>query len=124
MYEVKVDEQAHLVEIIFGGAMTDQGLDGFDHALRSGALRAKGGGSYFDMLNDFSPSTLMPHEIAADGAARTAWCVAHGLRKAANIASGMLMKLQLDQVSGSGKVRTFLTREEALAWLAEDDPLA
>jgi hypothetical protein len=121
MYEITVDERAHRVDIVFGGAMTDHGLEGFDHALKTAALRAKGIGSWFDMLNDFSPSTLMPQDIAKDGAERTAWCVAHGLRKAGNVASGMLMKLQLDRVAATDRVQTFLTREEALAWLAEGD---
>lgn len=121
MFEIRVDERAHRVDITFSGAMSGQGLEGFDHALKSAVLRARGAGSHFDMLNDFSPSTLMPQDVAQDGADRTAWCVAHGLRKSANIASGMLMKLQLDRVAGSDRVKTFLDRDDALAWLAGDD---
>jgi hypothetical protein len=118
MYEIKVDERAHRVDIVFGGVMNDKGLEGFDEALTTSVLRARGTGSWFDILTDFSSSTLMPQEIAKDSARRAAWCVAQGLRKSAHISAGMLMKLQLDRVvDNNAKIQTFLTREEALAWL-------
>lgn len=118
MDEVKADSSKHRVEVIFAGAYSGE-IAEFTDKLKDGARVAKAGGRHFDMLTDFTQSPVMPQTLLGGAADAISWCAENGLRKAANVVSSMLMKMQLDRLTQDEKFKTFLDREEAEKWLDE-----
>lgn len=118
MYNISVDILRQRVIVDFQGQI-DVDLPTSNQELFSACLRAKGSGAHFDILSDFTKSSLMSQEGADDSAQTVKWCIDNGLRKGANVVGSTLMKLQINRVSGSDQIRNFATMAEAIAWLDE-----
>ena len=119
MYSIFVNERASRVDIFFVGMTEPEEFITFDQNLRAAAIKARGAGAYFDLIVDFSEAALMSQEMAVDTQGTIAWCIANGLRKSANLTTSALMKMQVQRVSSNDRFRTFGSRADAEAWLAE-----
>jgi hypothetical protein len=92
---------------------------GFSEKLKSCARAAKAGSGHFDILSDFTRSHVMPQQMLGETADVLSWCTDNGMRKAANIVGSMLLKMQLERLAPDESFRSFISREEAEAWLDE-----
>ncbi|HJQ17947.1 MAG TPA: hypothetical protein VJ859_13225 [Allosphingosinicella sp.] len=117
MYVIKIDPWRHRVEFAFSGVYSEVELNRFDRAMMAAALKAKGEADHFDIVADFSESSVMPQKHAGDSERRARWCKAKGLRRSANITPSALMRLQIERVTKDPDMRCFATRAEALSWL-------
>ncbi|RVT43488.1 hypothetical protein [Sphingobium algorifonticola] len=117
MVQVIINKAAHRVEIAFKDGYSKAALAGFDTQLRAAASLAKGHGSWFDILADFSDFGVMPQDTTDDGHARIAWCMANGLRRSANVTGSTIMKMQIERLAPDPRFQYFRTREQAAAWL-------
>lgn len=119
MYRISVDTRLHRVVFSFSGAYSDDELDMFDRQMIASARKARGTAGFFDLMADFTESTVMPQKAASDSERRARWCREHGLRKSANVTTSALLKLQIERVTRDPNMRCFRTRIEALEWLRE-----
>jgi hypothetical protein len=118
MENITADASKHRVNIEFVGTYSGD-IARFSEEIKSKARIAKGGGQHFDMISDFTQSHVIPQNLAGASAEVAEWCGDNGLRKSANVVNSMLLKLQLDRLTPDGRFKTFLSREEAEAWLDE-----
>jgi hypothetical protein len=106
------------VEVEFEGNYSGD-VAGFAEKLKTSARAAKAGGSHFDILSDFTQSHVLPQQMLGETADVLSWCTDNGLRKAANIVGSVLLKMQLERLAPADSFRSFISREEAEAWLDE-----
>lgn len=120
-YEIKVDYSQHRVNITMDVYESD--TKQFFVDFKKAVAQAKGGGSHFDVLSDFSQmktaTPVMPKNIAEESAGMNSWSEANGMRKSASILTSTLFKMQLDRVTSSNIYAAFMNREEAEKWLNE-----
>jgi len=122
MYRIAIDERRHRVEFTLSGVYSDDELNRFDRDMMTAARRARGSAGFFDIVADFTQSSVMPQKTAGDSERRAVWCREHGLRRSANITPSALMKMQIERVTRDPNMRCFATRAEALVWLDQPEP--
>jgi hypothetical protein len=118
MEEIKVNSAKKRVEINFIGSYSGE-MERFGDELKSSVRLAKAGGTNFDLLSDFTQSHVVPQQLLGGAAEFVGWCADNGLRKSAIIIGSMLLKLQMDRLTPDERFKTFVSREEAEAWLDE-----
>lgn len=117
MYQVTVVPQKRLIRFIVSGYSDTAEFERMWKEVRTavGELNAEGGG--FDVLSDLRQA----HVIQTDNTEKTRqlmqWMMQNGLRKAANVTTSILIRMQLDRMAGDPRYGFFASEEEALQWL-------
>lgn len=119
MYKVQVDAARHRLLVSVHSFLTEAEQDGLTEELHAGAMAAKGSGTFFDILADFSQAEVLSQHSAKASEEWVAWCLSNGLRKAANIVAKALLGSQIKRVTPDPKFRNFDSRASAEAWLNE-----
>lgn len=118
MYQIIADRANKRVEVNFIDSFSDIDQEKLSIDLRAAALKAKGAGDHFDMIVDFTSVSIMPQHVTMNARGEIEWCIANGLRRSANVLHSTIAKMQIQRLSADDRFQTFVSRSDALAWLA------
>jgi hypothetical protein len=114
--KIKAILEKRRVDVTFVGRHTDI-PDDWDQQMAEACLQAKGAAGHFDLLTDFSQSSIMPQEVAVNSERTAKWLIENGMRKGASVVDGALQKMQVNRVTANSQFQAFEHREEAETWL-------
>lgn len=121
MYEIRRDYKRRRIVVLLDG-YEDHDRPQFQHDVKAAALSVKGGADHFDILADFSNSSVMPRAIADDSEDIAVWFLENGLRRSANVSQSITQRMQIRRVTEHNDLfAMFGSRAEAERWLDKQD---
>jgi hypothetical protein len=119
-FEIRVDRTRQLIEIVYPAQPTPDDIVVYVAEIQSAIASMN---CDWDCLVDQRQLKVMPPELVEQVGFLNAWAAERRMRRSARVVAGAVASLQASrmarEVSLSTKVRSFASREEAIAWLTE-----
>ena len=119
MFTVDTDEPAGLLHLKLAGFWTSDTVRGFIAALLPAVEQMQRRVGGYSILSDSTEFPVQSPEVSEQFTRIMAAGAGRSRGRTAIVVAGMLNKLQAQRIFKGPHVGVFLTRDEALAWLAE-----
>jgi hypothetical protein len=123
-FEIRIDRPRQIIEVVYPARPTSDDVAAYVVAIQSAIVSMEGD---WDCLVDQRQLKLMAPALVEEVAVLNTWAEQRRMRRSARVVSGAVASLQATRMAREAslraKVRSFVSREEAIAWLARERSL-
>jgi hypothetical protein len=120
-FEIRIDRAQQLIEIVYPARPTPEDIATYVVAIQSAIVSMNGD---WDCLVDQRQLKVMPPALIEQVGFLNAWAEERGMRRSARVVASAVATLQANRMAREAslhvKVRSFASRDEALAWLLRE----